>query len=317
MMSAGTWIAAFHPVRRKARTAVAIAALLATMGATAVGEESSVAAARELYASAAYDDALKMLDGLLKSTSSVEERRAMGLYRILCLVALGRTGEADRAVEALVTENPLYRPAMDELPPRMRTAFTETRKRVLPSIVQRQYAEAKKAFEHEEFRRAADMFNEVLETLGDPDIAIAASQPPLSDMHVLATGFHDLSLKELELPPLPASVPIIGPPAPIKPMRDYTRTYSAEDRDVAHPGIISQAFPSFPGRITTSAVGVIEVVIDAAGGVESARLLAPVHPQYDQLAVTAAKRWRYQPAMVDGIPVKFVKRVQITLTPGP
>jgi len=280
--------------------------------------EGSVPVARELYASAAYDDALKMLDGLQSGSLTVEERQTIGLYRALCFVALGRAADAESAIETLITENPVYRPAMDDLPPRMRTAFTEARRRLLPAMIQRQYADGKAAFDREDFAAAAAAFSHLLEAFADPDVAAAANQPPLSDLEMLATGFHDLSMKELELPPLPLPAPVIvALPAPVKPARDFTKIYTVDDADVASPAVIRQTFPPFPGRISSRAVGVIEVLIDTGGAVETAALLDPVHPQYDQIAVAAARKWRYQPAMVDGVPVRFAKRVQITLTPAP
>ena len=298
-------------------TVMMAAALIVVMSATAHAEDESVTAARELYASAAYDDALRMLDGLLNTSVSPDDRRAIGLYRALCLVALGRAADADLAVETLVSQNPLYRPPTGDLPPRMRSAFTDTRKRLLPGIIQRKYAQAKTAFDGEDFRAAADAFGQVLEMIGDPDIATGAAQPPLADLRVLATGFHDLSLKELEVPPIPASAPpVVATVAPPKPARNYNRAYSADDPDVAHPGVIRQTIPPFPGKVTTTSVGVIEVLINRAGIVERATIQDAIHPLYDSIAVTAAKRWQYQPATIDGVPVSFVKRVQVTLTPA-
>jgi hypothetical protein len=40
-----------------------------------------------------------------------------------------------------------------------------------------------------------------------------------------------------------------------------------------------------------------------------------VTAQYDNLALAAAKGWRYRPAMLNGAPVKFRKAVQITVKP--
>ena len=57
-------------------------------------------------------------------------------------------------------------------------------------------------------------------------------------------------------------------------------------------------------------------VIDAAGNVETARVIDPVHPRYDSLLTNAAKKWQYQPAKVDGTPVRFLKRIQVSLDPG-
>lgn len=281
-------------------------------------EEPTLAAAQALYASAAYDEALRMLEHLLQGSVPAADHQTMGLYRALCLVALGRGADADRALEALVVEHPRYRPPMDDLSPRLRGLFVDTRARVLPSVIQRHYAEGKAAFDREDFAAASSAFARVLEAFDDPDLVSAAGQPPLADLRVLATGFHDLSLKELELPPLPAAAPILVAPAVApRPARDYTRVYTAEDPGVVLPAVIRQAFPPFPGRVTTPSVGLIEVLIRADGTVESAMLRASVHPAYDNVAVAAARRWRYEPARVDGVAVQFLKRVQITLTPTP
>jgi TonB family protein len=61
---------------------------------------------------------------------------------------------------------------------------------------------------------------------------------------------------------------------------------------------------------------VIEVLINTMGGVDSASMVASISPQYDRLALNAARLWQYQPAKVDGVPVKFVKRIQVNLVPS-
>ena len=54
-------------------------------------------AARDLYASARYDEALAVLDDLHPAADTpVTERRSIEQYRSLCLLALGRTAEAQR-----------------------------------------------------------------------------------------------------------------------------------------------------------------------------------------------------------------------------
>jgi len=54
-------------------------------------------------------------------------------------------------------------------------------------------------------------------------------------------------------------------------------------------------------------------VINERGQVESAAMRMPVKQTYDGLALAAAKGWRYKPATVDGVPVKFRKLIQISL----
>ena len=59
----------------------------------------------------------------------------------------------------------------------------------------------------------------------------------------------------------------------------------------------------------------IEVVIDEAGMVERTRMMQPVTQRYDALALAAAKTWRYRPATLNGVPVKYRKTVQVSVKP--
>src|SRR4051794_25668598 len=102
-------------------------------------DQDSLTAARELYANAAYEDALAVLSHLPPDRPA-EEARTIAQYRAFCLLALGRTGEAERAIEAVVQSAPTFRPADSDLSPRVRTAFVDVRRRMLPAIIQQQYA---------------------------------------------------------------------------------------------------------------------------------------------------------------------------------
>ncbi|HLG53809.1 MAG TPA: hypothetical protein VI485_00675 [Vicinamibacterales bacterium] len=292
--------------------AFTVAALL--LMAPRLQAQQSLEAARQLYASAEYNGALSMLNGLTIADSPREDRRAIALYRTLCLLAVGRTAEADRAIESMVALDPLYRPTADDIPPRMRAAIVDARKRMLPSILQQKYVESKSAYDKHDFATAAVGFKEMLDGLGDPDIATAAAQSPLADLRTLAVGFHELSAKAL-VPPAPAPV-VAEVIAPGPPVIQAPRLYSAEDRNVVPPQIVKQQVPAYPGRVTVAKVGVIEVIIDDRGTVESAMMRVPVNAQYDRMATSAAKSWQYTPATVDGAPVKFLKRIQVSLVPN-
>jgi TonB family protein len=292
-------------------------AMLVTLAAAVMpaGAQTWLASARELYASAAYDEALATLEGLQAHGRPVEEQRAMGLYRVLCLIALGRTSDADAALEMLIAQHPLYRPDDETLSPRIRTAFAQARQRLVPALIQQQYADGKAAFDRRDFAIAAQTFAWVLNALDDPELGPAAAAPPLSDIRTLAAGFKDLAREALAPPPPPPPAVVEAPPP--APVRDYRRLYTPEDADVVPPVIVRQSFPSFPGRLVTAEAGTLEVVVDATGAVESVVMTDPAHPQYDRLAVAAARRWEYEPARLDGVPVKYLKRVQINLSPTP
>jgi TonB family protein len=79
--------------------------------------------------------------------------------------------------------------------------------------------------------------------------------------------------------------------------------------------VIRQWLPSFPSSINVpqQAQGVIEVVINEQGRVEHALMRQPLNPTYDRQALAAARSWQYQPATVDGAPVKFRKTVLVNI----
>jgi TonB family protein len=284
-------------------------ALLLVVTMFAVGEDS-LAAARELYASAAYEDALAVLSKL-PETNRADEAQVVEQYRALCLLALGRTVEAERAIEAVVNRDPAYRPATD-VSPRVRTAFSDVRRRMLPTFIQQRYAGAKAAFDRKEFAIAEAEFTQMLEAMTDPDVETAASQPPLADLRTLAAGFRDLAVSAAAPPP-PPPPPAPEPPAPPAPLPAPRSSYSSVDTNVVPPVTVRQDLPAFPGQILISKNGLIEVLIDETGAVESITIRQSVSPQYDNLALAAAKGWRYRPATLDGAPVKFRKAVQITV----
>src|ERR1700682_4721523 len=68
----------------------------------AVIAEDSLSSARDLYAAAAYEDALAALDRLRAGGVRVDENRAVDQYRAFCLLALGKSTEAAQAIEAVV-----------------------------------------------------------------------------------------------------------------------------------------------------------------------------------------------------------------------
>src|SRR5947209_6802322 len=172
--------------------------------------QDSLAAARDLYASAAYEDALVVLNRLRNTDHSADDGRAIEQYRAFCLLALGRADEAERAIEAVVAAQPSYRPSEAEVSPRLRAMFTDVRRRTLPTIIQDRYAQAKATFDRKEYAAAAQAFKQVLDMIADPDVGAAGGQPPLSDLRTLATAFYELSAKAAAPPP--------PPPTPVPPM---------------------------------------------------------------------------------------------------
>jgi hypothetical protein len=279
-------------------------------GAESALAQDTLSTVRDLYTSAAYEDALAVLNRI-EPIVQASDRLAVHQYRAFCLVALRRTTEADQAIEAVLFEEPSYSPAVSDASPRILSAFESGRQRVLPAIMQRKYAHAKARFDRQEFAAALTEFDQVLKVLNSPYVAEAASRPPLSDLRALATGFRDLSARAAPPPPppVPAQAPVQAPPS--APAFTAVRVYNAGEPRVLPPVIIRQDMPPLPAGIVITGQGVIEVIINEAGFVESAVIRTGIDPRYDRLVVAATRNWRYQPAMVGTTPVKFRKMIGV------
>jgi TonB family protein len=295
--------------------------------ASNVWAQDALARARDLYLSAAYDEALVLLEQLKSepppAATEVEQ------YRMLCLLALERGDEARKAIENIVTADPSYRPSETQTSPRIRSVFQETRKALLPGLVQRKYAEAKTSFEKND-PKALAQFEQVLTILDDPDLK---STPQLSDLRTVVSGFRDLSKAmagaPAPAPPKPVAVTATGAQRPdieAGQAVSVVDSPSSSDRAVnfsagfTAPVVISQPLPPWvpPNTIDRRSVfkGLIEVTIDENGSVTSATVQQSVHPLYDEKLLAMARTWKYKPATRNGIPTSSLKVVEIRLQPS-
>jgi len=287
----------------------------------AVIAEDSLSSARDLYAAAAYEDALAALDRLRAGGMRVDENRTVDQYRAFCLLALGKSTEAAQAIEAVVSADPSYHPSDSDVSPRVRAAFSDVRRRLLPDLAQQKYAYAKAAYDRKDYRVASENFSQLLDLFADPDLAPAANRPPLTDLRMLTVGFRELSVQALAPPPAPAPPPpqqvvaVAPPPAAPTPRPDPVRIYASSDTNVVPPATLRQELPPFSGTILKATMGIVEVVVDETGRVISANMRGPMNPAYDRQVLTAASQWRYKPALLDGAPVKYRKFIQIALAP--
>jgi len=279
--------------------------------AAAQFDAGPLGAAKDLYASARYDEALTVLNGLRGDA----DRKSVEQYRSLCLLALGRASEAESAIAAVVTADPTYQPGESEASPRVRSTFTDVRRRLLPDIATARYIAAKAVYDRREWAAAEQQFQTVLALIDDPD-----TSGRLSDLRVLTVGFLELSAKAAA-PPLPmptapapkAAEAVIAPPPPATP--EPGKVYTSDDEGVVAPAIVRQEIPKVPIGVIAMAKprGLVDVTIDEQGRVVAVAIRASIHPSYDSQLFAAARDWRYQPATFNGHPVKFRKLIQIAV----
>lgn len=287
------------------------------VSSAAAQEGGPLAAARDLYASARYDEALALLNGLRpQETGNTTNLRSIEQYRSLCLLALGRSAEAEVAIAAVVASDPMYLPTETEASPRVRSAFSEVRQRQLPEIARTRYASAKATFDRKEFPAAEQQFRDLLKLIDDPDMG-----GRLADLRMLVSGFVDLSTAAAAPPPAPEPArpePRREEPSttPAQPSIDPQRVFTIDDDGIVGATAVRQEVPRVPVQISsqTRERGILEVTIDEQGRVVQAKLRLSLHPIYDAQVLAATRDWRYQPATLNGRPVKFRKVIQITVT---
>lgn len=152
------------------------------------------------YATAAYEEAL----GLLERVREPESRDEVDEYRALCLLALGREAEAERAVESLVARRPQLLVDLVARPPKFVALYQRVRGRLLPSIATAAYSDAKDRYDAGDYQGAVQRFKGAMALL-EGATHEATGWAAGRDLRLLAVGF--LSLAEARLAP-PAPVPV-------------------------------------------------------------------------------------------------------------
>ena len=230
---------------------------------------------RDLYASAAYADALTMLDRLAQRPGRAALEPGVELYRALCLFALGKSSEADHALEDMIAQAPTYQPS-DADPARVHARLVDVRRRVLPVIVQQRYTPGQGGIRSQGLHVREEMgFRQMLDALADPDVATVANQPPLADLRTLAIGFRNIrptsplstSLVSPCFQALPLPGPVAAVPAPVSARAVTPRIHGARTGVMA-PVIVSQPMPPYPWKVLAKRVGAVEVVVDEKGAVQ-------------------------------------------------
>ncbi|MBP1637109.1 MAG: hypothetical protein H6Q10_3683 [Acidobacteria bacterium] len=300
------------------RTVLAVIVFLVALpGARPARAQDTLASARGLYAAAAYEEALAVLDRLKASPSPGAEAQQVDQVRALCLLALGRQADAEEAIAAVIGANASFEPDPATTSPRVQAAFGDVRRKVLPGIIQQRYQSAKAAFDRKEYWSAIEQFDAVLTLIGRPDPAAGPHESAMNDLRTLVLGFRDLASSAM--PAAQAASPVeqviaeaLPPPAPV--VRTF---YGPDDKDVLPPAAISQRMPPWSGpplaAVPGGRTGVVEVMINEAGGVEWAALRAKTGTVYDQALADQALRWKYRPATKGGTPVKYRKLIQFTI----
>jgi hypothetical protein len=303
--------------------------LALAIGAASLAAQDPLTAARDLYASAAYEDALSTLGRIDGAAPDVA--RQVDEYRAFCLFALGRTQEAESVAEALIRRQPLAGLDTADTSPRLERMFSDVRKRLLPSLIREQFRTARSEIDRKNFGTAEAPLSDARQMIAEAE-RLGVKDDGLGDLSVLVDGFLQLIRSSADQRPaakaevaatVATSTTPAPPPAavqaPAQPARSASPAagspiYTLADEGVSPPVTIDQRVPAMDQQLQTIArstkkTGMFDIVIDESGRVVETTVRRSLNASFDSLLARTATRWRYQPARKDGVPVKFVKTI--------
>jgi len=279
-----------------------------TVGAAA---QSDLSEAKTQYEEAAYEDALTTLTKASASTPA--DRVQLEQYRALCLIALGRLPEAERAVAALVDADPMYVPPTSVASPRVLAMVAEIRRKELPGVTRRVLDSGRAAYEAKDIPRAQRQFDLLLKLLDDP---IMEGRPEREDLLAVARGFSTL---------------LVAAPAPRPPAAETERPAAPPAAAAGTPpaapavstfvpaSVIQESLPIWtppnPAVARNEYNGAVKVRIGTDGRVKAATIDRPTHPAYDTALLNTARSWLYKPAMQNGTPIESERVIAVRLRP--
>jgi hypothetical protein len=160
---------------------------------------------------------------------------------------------------------------------------------LMPESAEEIFQRARAQFDRRDYAQAAEGFQKVLRILRNSGASGSASE-----LRTLAVDFETLSRVALA-------------------QRADSPIYTSADEGVTEPVPVR---PYLPERVATGMAegtsAVLELVVDSRGAVESVHLRSPNNHYRDRWWVSVAKNWQFRPALKDGQPVKFLKRVVIS-----
>jgi Gram-negative bacterial TonB protein C-terminal len=301
--------------------AIVILGLFLAAVPAVLAAEDPLRAAKDLYASASYEEALTTLAAI--EPPAAEIARQVDMYRAFSLYALGRTAEAETVAESLIRREPLV--DLDEAAPRIEAMFQNVRKRLLPVLIRAEYRTARTDLDEKRPESAKAHLIGARQLLARAQ-TIGAWDEGLADLQVLVDGFLDLTRAAADQP-LP-SAPAVNAAASetarqidalLPTQRAAAPTiYGPEDEGVTPPSTVEQRVPRLPEQLRRllrgrSGTGVFDLVIDETGAVQQATVRTSIHAVYDELVVVSSRSWRYVPATRNGVPVRYRKSIQVTL----
>ena len=229
-------------------------------------------------------------------------------YRALCLIALGRLVEAERAVASMVEADPTYVPPSTVASPRVLSMVADIRRKELPGVSRRILDSGRASFEAKNTAQAQRQFDLLLKLLDDPAME---GRPEREDLRALAKGYSTL---------LVAAPPPVRPTAPVANDKPPVSPPPAAASSAFRPAVVIQETlpvwtPPNPAVARNEYSGAVKVRIGTDGRVKAVTIDQPSHPAYDANLIRVARTWTYKPASQNGTPIESERVIAVRLRP--
>lgn len=104
-----------------------------------------------------------------------------------------------------------------------------------------------------------------------------------------------------------------GPPPP--PPKAAPVRVGGDIREPQKTVHVNPIYPEIAKQARVSGVVILEAIIDPNGNVTNLSVLRSI-PLLDQAAMDAVRQWRYQPTLLNGVPVPIVMTVTVQFNLG-
>ena len=246
----------------------------------------------DLYWNGEYERTLQLLGSDLADDEVVEGHK----YRAFSLVALGRNDEARAEFVTLLESDPSH--ALDSalVAPKIVEQFELARQELAARLL----AQGKTAYFDGRYDNAFDLLEDLLEV--DPS-------------SILGREYLQLARERIDLQERAA---VLEPTEPEALAGDPNRVYNVGG-DVTEPVPVLQTPPRYPpGERSKRTEGevIVRLTIADDGTVEGADVIRSLSRRMDAEAIRAARTWRYEPARLNGQPVRVFRIVSIRFSFG-
>jgi TonB family protein len=264
--------------------------LLAATWLLAAAQQVTLQQAIDLYWNGEYERTLQLLGAELADDEVVEGHK----YRAFSFVALGRNDEARAEFVTLLESDPSHVLDAALVSPKIVEQFELSRQELAARLLE----QGKTAYFDGRFDEASVLLGDLLDV--DPSSVLGR------EYLQLARERSDLERRTAALEPEEAD-------APEEPEVDPNRVYNIGG-NVTGPVVVDQPEPRYPRwelRRGTEGEVILRLTIGRDGNVESAEVIRSLNQSMDNAALRAARAWRYEPAQLDGNPVRVFKVVAV------